>query len=75
MNFSKIARETPIVAQIKTTLNIILSGILALNILRYIYNLILTTLGIENPFVIENEKEKIKTKENNKNTDKKGASK
>ena len=26
---------------------------MALNILKYIYNLILTTLGIDNPFIIE----------------------
>lgn len=70
MNFSKIARETPIIGQIKTTLNIILSGFLTLNILRYIYNLILTTLGIDNPFVIENEKQKIKTEDKKKKGEK-----
>lgn len=32
---------------------------MAFNILKYIYNLILTTLGIDNPFVIERTSEPV----------------
>lgn len=57
INFSKIARETESIGMVKTTLNIILSGFMALNILKYIYNLLLTTLGIDNPMIIDTSSE------------------
>lgn len=61
INFSKIARETESIGMIKTTLNIILSGFMALNILKYIYNLLLTTLGIDNPMIIDTSSENTTT--------------
>lgn len=57
VNFSELAREIEIIGTIKNTINIILSGMLALNLIRYVYNLILTTLGIDNPYILEDEKE------------------
>lgn len=48
-----MAKDIEIIGTIKTYINIILSAFLSINLIKHIYNLLLTTLGIDNPYVIE----------------------
>ena len=61
-----MARTIPIIGTIKTTLNVIISAFLGFNLIRYLYNLILSTLGIDNPYLYEQNKEKTEKKEADK---------
>lgn len=62
-----MARDIPIVGKIKSTINIILSAFLGFNLIKYLYNLMLATLGIDNPYLYERDKDKI-TETHNINT-------
>lgn len=53
INFSKACRENAVLGKVKTTLNIILSALCAFALFKYLYNLILATLGIDNQFLYE----------------------
>lgn len=53
VNFSKICRENEVLGNVKTTINIILDFFVLLNVVIYLYNLLLSTLGIDNPYLYE----------------------
>lgn len=53
VNFSKICRENEALGNVKSTINIILTFIILMNIVIYMYNLLLATLGIDNPYLYE----------------------
>lgn len=53
VNFSKICRENEALGKVKSTINIILTFIILMNIVIYMYNLLLATLGIDNPYLYE----------------------
>lgn len=53
VNFSKMARENETLGKVKEYLNIIASAMLGLSLIKYIYNLILATLGIDNPYLYD----------------------
>lgn len=53
INFSEICRENETLGKVKTTVNIILGFLLLLNCIKYLYNLLLATLGIDNPYLYE----------------------
>lgn len=54
INFNAYCREVPILNQIKTYLNIILSAFFSFAIIRQVYNLFLGALGIDDPNLYEN---------------------
>lgn len=58
INFSKICRENETLGKVKTTVNIILGFLLLLNCIIYLYNLLLATLGIDNPYLYEKPEDK-----------------
>lgn len=53
INFSEICRENEALGRVKTTINIILGFMLLYNCVIYLYNLLLATLGIDNPYLYE----------------------
>lgn len=53
VNFSEICRENEALGRVKTTINIILGFMLLYNCVIYLYNLLLATLGIDNPYLYE----------------------
>lgn len=53
VNFSKICRENEALGRVKSTLNIIISAMISFALFKQIYNLILVTLGIDSPFILE----------------------
>lgn len=53
INFSKMCRDNQTLGQIKNYINIIISFGIAIGIIKYIYNLVLSTLGIDNPYLYE----------------------
>lgn len=48
-----MARENEALKNVKTTLNIIMSAFLAWGLIKHIWNLVLATLGIDNPYLYE----------------------
>lgn len=61
VNFSEMCRENETLANIKTTINIILGFFLLSNCVIYLYNLLLATLGIDNPYLYETPPEEVNT--------------
>lgn len=61
INFSEMCRENETLANIKTTINIILGFFLLSNCVIYLYNLLLATLGIDNPYLYETPPEQVET--------------
>lgn len=68
VNFSKMCRENPALGNIKEKLNIILSALCGLALIRYLYNLLLATLGIDNPYLYDNNSDSDYIKTVDKNT-------
>lgn len=67
VNFSALCRENSVLGNIKEKLNIILSALCGLALIRYLYNLLLATLGIDNPYLYDKntDSEYIKTVDKN----------
>ncbi len=61
INFSQMCRENEILGKVKTTINIILQFFLLSNCVKYLYNLLLATLGIDNPYLYEKQDEEVNT--------------
>lgn len=59
INFSKFCRENEALGRVKNTLNIIVSALISFALFKYIFNLIMVTLGIDHPLVLENQKDDI----------------
>lgn len=59
INFSQMCRENEALGRVKNTLNIIVSAMISLSLFRYIFNLIMVTLGIDHPLILETEKDDI----------------
>lgn len=59
INFSKMCRENETLGKVKSTLNIIVSAMISLQLFKYIYNLIMVTLGIDHPLILENDTDDI----------------
>lgn len=55
INFSQMCRDNEELGTAKKYLNIILSGLFAIQLTKHLYNLLLATLGIDNPYVYEKE--------------------
>lgn len=54
INFSKLCRDIEILGRIRTTLRAIINFWIVFALISQIWNLILATLGIDNPFLYEN---------------------
>lgn len=54
INFSKYCRDFPILGNVQTTIRVIFNFFFGFNLLQYLYNLVLSTLGIDNPYLYEN---------------------
>lgn len=61
INFSQMCRENETLGNVKTTINIILGFFLLSNCVIYLYNLLLATLGIDNPYLYETPPEQVET--------------
>lgn len=59
INFSEMCRENETLGKVKSTLNIIVSAMISLQLFKYIYNLIMITLGIDHPLILETDKDDI----------------
>ena len=59
INFSELCRENETLGKVKSTLNIIVSAMISLQLFKYIYNLIMLTLGIDHPLILETDKDDI----------------
>ena len=59
INFSQICRENETLGNVKNILNIIVSAMISLSLFKYIFNLIMVTLGIDHPLILEAEKDDI----------------
>lgn len=57
INFSQLCRDNEVLGKVKEYVNIILSALLGFNLIANIWNLLLSTLGIDNPFLYELDKE------------------
>lgn len=68
VNFSAMCRENSALGNIKEKLNIILSALCALALIKYLYNLLLATLGIDNPYLYDNNSDSDYIKTVDKNT-------
>lgn len=59
INFTQMCKDIPELEQVKTILNVIISAFLGFNLIKYLYNLMLSTLGIDNPYLYETDLEKL----------------
>lgn len=59
INFSQMCRDNETLGRVKNILNIIVSAMISLSLFKYIFNLIMVTLGIDHPLVLETEKDDI----------------
>lgn len=57
INFSQLCRENETLGTVKSYINIIMSALLSFAIIKYIYNLVLSTLGIDNQYLYDNSPE------------------
>lgn len=57
INFSAFCRENSAFANVKEKLNIILSALCGIALIKYLYNLLLATLGIDNPYLYDKVKD------------------
>lgn len=53
VNFSKMCRDNEALGNVKNVVNIILTFTILMNLVIYLYNLLLATLGIDNPYLYE----------------------
>lgn len=68
VNFSSICRENSTLGEVKEKLNIILSALCGLALIKYLYNLLLATLGIDNPYLYDSNTDNDYIKTVDKNT-------
>lgn len=68
INFSKACRENSTLGSLKEKLNIILSALCGLALIKYLYNLLLATLGIDNPYLYDKNTDNDYIKTVDKNT-------
>lgn len=68
VNFSAMCRENETLGNIKEKLNIILSALCGLALIKYLYNLLLATLGIDNPYLYDSNTDSDYIKTVDKNT-------
>lgn len=68
VNFSALCRENSTLGNIKEKLNIILSALCGLALIKYLYNLLLATLGIDNPYLYDTNTDSDYIKSVDKNT-------
>lgn len=59
INFTQMCKDIPILGNVKTFINIIISAFLGFNLIKYLYNLILSTLGIDNPYLYETDLDRL----------------
>lgn len=53
INFSQMCRDNPALSNVKNYINIILTAFCTFGLFKYLYNLFLATLGIDNPYLYE----------------------
>jgi len=63
INFSQICRDIPILGTVKNYLNIIATFGASIALIKHIWNLLLATLGIDNPYLYEDENGDVYTTE------------
>lgn len=68
INFSKMCREIPILGTVRTTIRTIMNFWICFSLVKQIWNLILATLGIDNPYLYEDPEEEAVNFMENENT-------